>query len=50
MKNFVATVKANKSVIIKRTLVVAGTVAAITLVAYVATRGEDLAVAELVAE
>jgi hypothetical protein len=41
MKNAAAYIKANKVSIIKRTLIIAGTVAAITLVGYVATRSED---------
>lgn len=51
MKNLVANIKANKTVIIKRTLVVAATAATIALVAYAVTRN-DIAVddLELVAE
>lgn len=51
MKKALAHAKAHKAAIIKRSLVVAGTVAAIALVGYVATRHpEALEVAEDVAE
>lgn len=51
MNAFVANIKANKTVIIKRTLVVAATAATIALVAYAVTRNDgaleiDVPVAE----
>lgn len=44
MKNIIAYAKANKVSLIKKTLIVAGTVAAIALIGYVATQNEDLSV------
>lgn len=41
MKNVIERLKANKQVVIRRTLVIAGTVAAITLVGYAYKRGID---------
>jgi hypothetical protein len=43
MKNTIAYIKANKTVIIKRTLIVAGTAVAISLVAYVAKNPDRFA-------
>lgn len=44
MKNAIAYAKANKVAIIKKTLIVVGTVAAIALIGYVATHNEDLSI------
>ena len=44
MKNIFATIKANKSAIIKHTLIATGTVAAIALIGYAATRTPDLSI------
>jgi hypothetical protein len=50
MKNALATIKANKTTIIKSTLVVAATVTAIVLVGYAYKHNAALDVAELVAD
>ena len=55
MKNFVATIKANKNVIIKRTLIVGGTVAGLILASALLKKvdvlEEDVAeIAEIVTE
>ena len=44
MKNIMTNIKANKAAIIKRTFIVAATVAAIALVGYVYTRSEDISI------
>lgn len=44
MKNLFATIKTNKVKIIKHTLIATGTVAAIVLIGYAATRNPDLSI------
>jgi hypothetical protein len=44
MKNLFVTIKTNKGKIVKHTLIALGTVTAITLIGYAATRNPDLSI------